>query len=147
MTDRYNSTGIQYCSEGLFNQDKKILVFLVLFRDIFCFGGIFRPTLEFFHCKFWRMLGTPFHWAVRILSVPHLLWHGHPLKWSSPRTRDTRTYCRAFGIEAVTSCFYDCLSRLGFEHPTFCLRGELSIPLLHRRGFQWYIFIYESHLV
>ena len=31
--------------------------------------------------------------------------------------------------------FYDlCQSRLGFEHPTFRLRGQRSNPLRHRRG-------------
>ena len=35
--------------------------------------------------------------------------------WFTP-TRDTHTYCRAFGSGAVTTCFWDlCLSRLGFE--------------------------------
>ena len=46
-----------------------------------------RPTREFFThmetsplpvkgCKFWHMLSTHGHWAVRFLnSVPHLLWH------------------------------------------------------------------------
>ena len=34
-----------------------------------------------------------------------------------------------------TTCFYDlCLSRLGFEHPTF--QGQRSNPLRHRRGQQ-----------
>ena len=50
-------------------------------------------------------------------------------------TRDTHIYCREFGSEAVTTCFYDVvLSRPGFEHQTFRLRGERSNPLRHRRG-------------
>ena len=56
---------------------------------------------------------------------------------SSPRTRETHTYCRACCSGAVTTCFNDIgLLRLGFEHPTFRLRGERSIPLRHRRGCQ-----------
>ena len=56
---------------------------------------------------------------------------GHPFimdnSLSSPRTRDTHTYCRAFSSGAVTTCFYDLgLSRLGFEHPTYRLRGQHS---------------------
>ena len=31
-------------------------------------------------------------------------------------TRKTHTYCRAFSRGAVTTRFYGCLSRLGFEH-------------------------------
>ena len=32
---------------------------------------------------------------------------GHPSSWSSPRTRGTYTYCRAFSSSAVTTCFND----------------------------------------
>ena len=54
---------------------------------------------------------------------------------SSPRTHGTHTYCWEFDSGAVTTCFNDWgLSRLGFEHPTFRLRGERSNPLRHRRG-------------
>ena len=60
---------------------------------------------------------------------------GIRLKWSSPRTRYTHTYRRVFSSGAVTTCFYDLgLSRLGFEHPTFRLRGQRSNPLRHPRG-------------
>ena len=45
-------------------------------------------------------------------------------------------YCQAFGGGAVTTCFNNLigLSQLGFEHPTFRLRGEHSNPLRHHRG-------------
>ena len=60
---------------------------------------------------------------------------GIRLLWSSPRTRDTHTCCRAFGCGAVTTSFNDLgLSQLGFEHPTFRLRGKRSNPLRHSRG-------------
>ena len=50
-------------------------------------------------------------------SLATLLWHGTSLYNG-----------------AVTTCFNDLgLSRLGFEHPNFRLRGELSNPLRHRR--------------
>ena len=42
------------------------------------------------------------------------------------------TYGRALSSGAVTTCFYDLgLSRLGFEHRTFRLRGERSSSLRH----------------
>ena len=42
---------------------------------------------------------------------------------------------QAFSNGAVTTYFYDLgLSQLGFEHPTFRLRGKLSNQLRHRRG-------------
>ena len=54
---------------------------------------------------------------------------------SSPRSRDTHTYYRAFRSGAVTTCFYDLgLSRLGFEHPTFRLQGQRSNRLRYCRG-------------
>ena len=44
-------------------------------------------------------------------------WHLEHLQWS------------------VTTCFHDLgLSRLGFEHPTFCLQGQRSNRLRHHRG-------------
>ena len=50
-------------------------------------------------------------------------------------TRDTHAYCRVLSSGAVITCFYDLgLSRLGFEHPTFRLRGLRSNRLRHRRG-------------
>ena len=58
------------------------------------------------------------------------------LEQSSPRTRDnhTHTYCRTFSSETVTTRFYELgLSRLGFKHTTFHLRGERSNPLRHSR--------------
>ena len=45
--------------------------------------------------------------------------------------------CQSFGSWAVFTCLNDIrLSRLGFEHPTYRLRGERSNPLRHRRGFK-----------
>ena len=60
-------------------------------------------------------------------------------------TRDTLplTYCRAFSSGVVTTCFNDLgLSQLGFEYPTFSLRGERSNPLRNRRCC---IFVAEHH--
>ena len=62
------------------------------------------------------------------------------LQWSSPRTPDTHTFFQAFGSGAVTNCLKDLgLSRLGFEHPTFRLRGECSYRLRNRCH---YLFFY-----
>ena len=45
------------------------------------------------------------------------------LKWSSPTTVDTHTFCRVFSSGAVTTWFYDFgLSWLEFEQPTFRMR-------------------------
>ena len=49
---------------------------------------------------------------------------GHPLYWSSPRTRDTPI------AEWLV------LSRLGFEHRTFRLQDQRSNPLRHCRGWK-----------
>ena len=63
--------------------------------------------------------------------------HSWPLssEASTPKTRDTHTYCQAFSSGDVITCFYDLgLSRLGFEHPTYHFRGQRSNPVRHRRG-------------
>ena len=60
---------------------------------------------------------------------------GIRLQWSFSMTRDTQNYCRAFSSGAATTCFSDLsLSRLGFEHSIFHLRGQRSNPLCNRRG-------------
>ena len=70
-------------------------------------------------------------------SVPHLLWHGESISTGHPRGPVTLIpIAKRFFGWAVTICFNDLgLSRLGFEHPTFRLRGERSNRLRHRRGF------------
>ena len=53
----------------------------------FCLLGVYRLNRKLFThmetsplpmngCAFWPILGTHGHWAVRVLSVPHRLWHG-----------------------------------------------------------------------
>ena len=67
---------------------------------------------------------------------------GHPfIVVISEDPADTHTYCLAFGRGVVTICFNLGLSRLGFEHPTFRLRGERSNSLRHRHGQQKNIWI------
>ena len=46
-------------------------------RQIFTYME--TSPLQVKYCKFWPELDTHFHWAVRVLSVPHLLWHGTSL--------------------------------------------------------------------
>ena len=60
------------------------------------------------------------------------------LYWSSSKTRDTHTLCRAFSCGAVTTCKHHLrLSRLGFEHPPFRIRGKRSNRLRHCHSFLW----------
>ena len=66
-------------------------------------------------------------------SVPHLLLDSNILLlWSSLRTCFTHIYFRAF---ITPSIFYLGLLYVGFEHPTFCMRGERSKRQCHRYGF------------
>ena len=51
-----------------------------------------------------------------VARVTHLLW-------SSSRTRDTLTWCRAFSSEAVTTCFND----LGGSNPDTCILKFISM--------------------
>ena len=64
------------------------------------------------------------------ISVPHLLWHEASIYYGYLRGPVTLTPIAE--RLAVKLCHY--LSRLGFEHPTFRLRGQRSNPLRHRRG-------------
>ena len=103
-----------------------------------------RPTREFFThmetspvpVKGWKFFTCARHsWPLSKLygsfkRVSPTVTRGICLQWSSPRTSDTHNYCRVFGSGAITTCFYDSdLLRLGFEHPTFRLKGEHSRPL------------------
>ena len=103
-----------------------------------CMFGVYCPTREFFAhmetstlpvrgCKFWPILGTQDHWVRRVLKcATHTVIRIILLKWSSPRTRDTHIYCRAFNSGAVTTYFFDLvLSRLGFQ-PSFCGANALT---------------------
>ena len=46
-------------------------------------------------------------------------------------------YAERLAMELSLPVFYDLgLSRLGFEHQTFRLRGQRSNPLCHRRGLE-----------
>ena len=65
------------------------------------------------HTYRWRTAHFDLCSAVRVIeqwgffTVPHLLWHGASvLKWSSPQTFGTHTYCRAFSSVAVTTSYY-----------------------------------------
>ena len=58
------------------------------------------------------MLGTHGHWAVRVLyRATPTATRDIRLKWSSPSTRDSHTYCRGLSSGTVTTRFY------GFKHP------------------------------
>ena len=66
------------------------------------------------------------------VSLPYLMWRGISVQ----RTSDTHTFFSAFSSGAVTICFNEeFLSRSGFEHPIFRIRGERSTWLRHRRSF------------
>ena len=115
---------------------------------------VFRPTWDFFShlktsplsvtCKgwkFWTILGTHGLWAVRVLkrTIP-IVTRVNPLEWSSPRTRDTRTYCRAFGSGVVITCFNNldlCRTRIESWYPACEERSTTETP---PRSYVW-IFI------
>ena len=88
------------------------------------------------------IIQSPFsHHSVTIQSTERwdfILWvfkHAK-LLWHGASVYDTHTYCRALSSGAVTTCFYDLgLSHLGFEHPTFQLRGQRSNTLRHALEF------------
>ena len=92
--------------------------------------GVVIITVEWLHILIYTRHSWPF--SIEGSLTYHIYcdtWH--PFVWSSPRTRDTHTCCRAFKIGAITTFFNDLgLSRAGFEHPTFGMRGERAHQLL-----------------
>ena len=108
---------------------KDLIIRLVFFVPLENFSLIWSR-----HHYWWRALNFDLCSAIMaieqwgLFSVPHLLWHrGIRLWWSSPRTRDIHTYCRAFGSESVTTSFNNLgMSRLEFKHPTFCMGCKIS---------------------
>ena len=51
-------------------------------------------------------------WTSGVFNVPHLFWQG-----TSPSTRETPFYCRAFSSGAVIICYYDeRVMKKGFGH-------------------------------
>ena len=82
-------------------------------------------------CKIWPILGTHGYWAVRVFSVPHSQWHGASVYNGLIRGPVTLTAIAELLAEElslpVNTCFYDLrLSRLRFQHHTFCVRGECA---------------------
>ena len=94
----------------------QIVNFVCLFVCLFVCSGIYDPlenflllwTLPVRGFKFWPMLGTNCHWAVMVLkrAKRSVTWVIRS-QWSSPKTRDTHTCCKAIDSGAVTNCFYD----------------------------------------
>ena len=109
-------------------------------RFLVCLFGLFVPLENFYTqplpvncCKFFTYTWYSWPWSYEdsLARPTPTVTRGICLWVSSTRIRDTRTYCSG----AVTTCFYDFgLSELGFEHPTFRLRGERSDPMLHLRS-------------
>ena len=129
--------------QNVISRDEQMYIRFEVFVCSFRLFWAYRPTRKFFThmetsplpvkgCKFLPMLGTHGHWAVTVLMrATPTVTRGI----RSPRTRDTRNYCRALSNEAVTTCFYDLdLLRLGLEHLTTRLRGQRSNPLHHLRS-------------
>ena len=65
----------------------KLSIILCIYLLLTSLFVVFRPIREFFNhletspltvkgCQFWRMISTYGHGTLRVLCVPHLLWHG-----------------------------------------------------------------------
>ena len=114
----------------------------ILYLVICLFVDVFMSDF-FSHMEKWRTANFDLcsviiaieQWGFFSVHVPQTVKRGIRIYCSSPKARDTHTYCRALSSGAVTTCFKDWgLSRLGFKHPTFRLRGEYSNQLRHRGG-------------
>ena len=76
-------------------------------------------------------------------GVPHLLWHGASVY--DGHLRGPVTLAPTTELLAVELCW-----RLGFEHPTFCLRGQRSYPgrkyIIFFKSFSLLLIIDQSNL-
>ena len=73
----------------------------------------------------------------KIVNVTHLLRHENTVHNGHLRGRLTLTSiagCLAVELSLPVLIYDLGLSRLGFEHPIFRLRGQRSNPLRNRRG-------------
>ena len=126
------------------NKPRSEMFHLILFA---CLFGVNLPLDDFSliwrrHHYRWRTSNFDLYLAFMVIEqwgfYIDKLWHcdkWYPIRMVISEDRDTHTCCRAFGSGAVTTCFYDLgLSRLGFEHLTFYIRGERSNWLRHRGG-------------
>ena len=147
----YTSQDIEHTSQDIAHilQGYRIYItrywnYITILMIFFCFAPFENNSLKWrplplMDCTFWPLYARH-SWSLSregSLACHTYCYTGHPFIWSSQRTLDTQSYCRAFNSGAVTTCFYDLgLSRLAFEHPNFRLRGELSNALLlfHRPG-------------
>ena len=127
MPSRITKQPLGYCK--IFPKPSFVCVFLVPLKN---FSLIWRC-----HCIQCRAANFDLlvygHWWP--FSMPHLLWHGTSIYNGHLGGHMTHTQCQAFPKGTLTTCFNDIgLSRLGFEHPTFCMRGRCSDPLRHLCG-------------
>ena len=82
-------------------------------------------------CKCWALMAVV-HW--RFFGLPHLLWHRASLYAGHLRGPVAPYLLPTVWQWSCQYLFYNLgLSRLGFEHPTFRLRGECSNLLPKRR--------------
>ena len=118
------------------------------------FGG-FRSTREFFthmettslpvkDCKYWLILSTQGHWAVRVLKRASLTVT-RDIRFYSYLRHETYTDCRVFSSGAVTICFNVFgPSRKRIEHPTFRIRfltNRATAASNSISRYIWYMYI------
>ena len=91
--------------------------FFVPLKHIHPFGLVTIPIKT---CKFWPSIDIDGHWIVRILSLPHLLWHGLSFLFFHPVTL-------ALVVDHLAVEF----SHPGFKYQTFRMQIEHSNWSLH----------------
>ena len=124
--------------------------FYIVYCLFVCFGFIV-PLIWRRHHYRWRAANFDLHVCSALMaieqweffSVPYLLWHGAVISkdpWHSHLLPSVSQW----------SCYYLFLRllrgllRLGFEHPTYRLRGQRSNPLCHRRGSLLIVKVFET---
>ena len=117
-----------------------LIVWVLFLSHLGIFHSYRTSSLPVKGCKVWPMFGTRGHWAVRVLSrTTPTVTQGIRLYWSSPRSRDSHTCCRAFGSGAVSTCFNDLgHSRPGIEPRIRYKKQEAHRPL---QSYMYYVYL------
>ena len=122
------------CERFVNDMYEKIIMVITLQKINILYGIVMnlKNFFKIFICWGFSFCSKFFYsyWDVTITGEgPQILTYAQVLL---PFSSDTHICCWAISSEAVTSCFYDLgLSRLGFEHPAFRLRGQRSNSLRH----------------
>ena len=126
------SATVHFLSSLIYVIQNRICLFC---RFVFFFSTIFTYMEKGF--KFWPIVCSHGHWTV---SATPTVTRDTRLRLMSPRTRFTRTCCRASRSGAVTTCFIDLvISRLGRNSYFFNTNVYIKHSIIYAERFRLWL--------